>query len=62
MTALLLIGAGVYLFVAGRAQQGRLYHKLDDIMGEQAAGFLFSTLGGGMIAVALLGLISSMIG
>ncbi len=52
MGALVLFVAGFYLFFTGKRQSGLVYEPLDDLMGEDVAGLMCTTMGGAFIAVA----------
>jgi len=52
MGALILFVLGFYLFVIGKRQSGIVYDSMDDLMGEDAAGLICTTLGGSFIFIA----------
>lgn len=52
MGALILFVLGFYLFVTGKRQGGIVYDNLDELMGEDAAGFMCTVMGGAFIFVA----------
>lgn len=52
MGALILFVLGFYLFAAGKRQSGIVYENIDELMGEDAASLICTTMGGSFIFIA----------